>query len=234
MAIPEVPLAAQFAFLLGALHALEPGHGKTALLAYAVGAKQPPWLPLVMGGATAVSHTLSIVVIAAMTHLLAHWLLGAAVPSGPIMRCLAWLSGLSILMVGVCLLYAAIRKTQRPGAECCGQHHTYVAPHVHNTPIPQANVKMSAFLGIGAGLIPCPSAMAAYLSSLASGSWEHGLLIVGLFGLGIAVSLSIVGWLCLLGAGKMFTAAHAQRWAAHWPIMQAIIILVVGLFYLVQ
>jgi nickel/cobalt exporter len=234
MAQYEAQMAAQFAFLLGALHALEPGHGKTALLAYAVGAKNTPWIPLVIGWATACAHTLSIVVIAALTHLLTHWLFGSAAQTDQVVRCLTWLSGLSIVMVGVFLLYAAIRRLPRMHAGCCAQHHTHASPPAYHTPVTHANVKISAFLGLGAGLIPCPSAMAAYLSSLASGSWENGLLIVGLFGLGIAASLSLVGCLCLFGAGKMFAAAHTQRWVKQWPVLQAIIIIGVGVCYLLR
>ena len=232
MAQPEVQLAAQFAFLLGALHALEPGHGKTALLAYAVGAKKTPWLPLVIGSATACAHTLSIVVIAAMTHLLAYWLFGAAVHTGQVVRYLTWLSGLSIVTVGVFLLYTVTRKHSPVHTGCCASHHVPASPESCHTPVTHADVKISAFLGLGAGLIPCPSAMAAYLSSLASGSWENGLMIIGLFGLGIAASLSMVGCICLLSAGKMFTAAPVQRWVKHWPFMQALIIIGVGVCYL--
>lgn len=37
------------AFFLGALHALEPGHGKTAMLVYLSGERRGYWHPLVMG-----------------------------------------------------------------------------------------------------------------------------------------------------------------------------------------
>lgn len=47
------------AFFLGALHALEPGHGKSAIAAYAVGYRSSLRHILVLGLTTAFAHTIS-------------------------------------------------------------------------------------------------------------------------------------------------------------------------------
>ena len=57
------------AFTLGALHALEPGHGKTAMLLYLAGERRSLLHPLVMGLSSALSHSVSLIGIAAMVHL---------------------------------------------------------------------------------------------------------------------------------------------------------------------
>lgn len=60
------------AFLLGLLHALEPGHGKTALWVYLSSGGRRPWHPLVMGASTAFSHSISLLVIALTVHAAHH------------------------------------------------------------------------------------------------------------------------------------------------------------------
>jgi nickel/cobalt transporter (NicO) family protein len=52
------------AFFLGALHALEPGHGKAAIAAYAVGYRSNMRQVLVLGLTTAIAHTATILLLA--------------------------------------------------------------------------------------------------------------------------------------------------------------------------
>ena len=56
-------IAGLTAFFLGALHALEPGHGKSAIAAYAVGYRSSFRHILVLGLSTAVAHTATILVL---------------------------------------------------------------------------------------------------------------------------------------------------------------------------
>ena len=73
-------------FLLGCLHALEPGHGKTFLLAYTIGGKLDFNKILLLTGSLLVSHFLVLTGIAivfnlvltefsnAFIHDISHWL----------------------------------------------------------------------------------------------------------------------------------------------------------------
>ena len=65
-----------FAFGLGAIHALEPGHGKTAMLLYLAGERKSFLHPMVMGLSSALSHSISLIAIAAMVHLTHHLVTG--------------------------------------------------------------------------------------------------------------------------------------------------------------
>ena len=49
-----------FAFGLGAIHALEPGHGKTAMLLYLAGERKSFLHPMVMGLSSALSHSICL------------------------------------------------------------------------------------------------------------------------------------------------------------------------------
>lgn len=52
------------AFLLGALHALEPGHAKSMMAAYIAAVRGTPWQAVLLGAAAAAGHTLVIWVLA--------------------------------------------------------------------------------------------------------------------------------------------------------------------------
>src|ERR1700692_1336863 len=113
---PTSELTLALAFVLGALHALEPGHGKTAMLAYFIDGKRSHWQPLVLGVATAVSHSISLFSLALMVHLTypvatgdhhhEHWIAGL----------LQIVSAVLILLVGVHFLIQAVRDN---GHGCC-------------------------------------------------------------------------------------------------------------------
>ena len=64
------------AFGLGALHAIEPGHGKTAMLLYLSGERKSFLHPLVMGLSSALTHSLSLILIASIVHLTHHLVTG--------------------------------------------------------------------------------------------------------------------------------------------------------------
>ena len=59
--------AACIAFSLGALHALEPGHGKTIVAAYLVGSHGTAWHALLLGIIVTVAHTAGVFALGAIT-----------------------------------------------------------------------------------------------------------------------------------------------------------------------
>lgn len=98
-------------------------------------------------------------------------------------------------------------------------------------PAPKAdNYRTTALLGIAIGLLPCPSALAAYLSSLSAGQPATAYWTILLFSLGIGVSLTCVGWgLQWLGAGL---GQRLHRWQhLPWAHLRAALILMVAVFY---
>lgn len=60
------------AFALGALHAIEPGQGKTAMLVYLAGQRRSFWHPVVMGISSSLARSLSLILIAMLVHLSHH------------------------------------------------------------------------------------------------------------------------------------------------------------------
>jgi nickel/cobalt exporter len=245
----ELTLA--LAFVLGALHALEPGHGKTAMLAYFIDDKRSRWQPLVLGVATAVSHSISLFSLALVVHLTYHVATGDHHHEHWIAGLLQVVSALLILLVGVYLLIQAVRGS---GHRCCGSEsgrdHTagaistqaatkhsscgcYSRIDARSSDIQiHGTYKTTAVLGLAVGLLPCPSALAAFFSGLSSGSPAAAYAIVAVFSCGIACSLSAAG-LLMQYFGERLRSKTGELSHLPWAHLRACLILAVGMFYLV-
>src|SRR5262249_57610004 len=92
-------LAVAVAAGLGALHALEPGHGKTVVAAYLVGSKGTAWHALILGLIVTASHTVGVYMLGGVTLYAQRYVMPE--------RLYPWvgvLSGLTIAGLG-CLLF---------------------------------------------------------------------------------------------------------------------------------
>ncbi|MEM1062794.1 MAG: sulfite exporter TauE/SafE family protein [Planctomycetota bacterium] len=220
-------------FFLGALHAIEPGHGKTVVLVHMLDGRMSRWAPVTLGLSVAASHSASLLLIAAAVHWLTHALGGHAVEA-TVTHALQWTSACLIVAVGGWLLF---RATQTPAGEtACGcAAHRHDHADEDNTADPSGrhiSLKTSALLGLAVGLLPCPSALAAYLTGLSSGDPARGYFVILAFGFGIAVSITAVG------IGIHFLSRMTGRSLTGWEdrgnflgIARACVILAVGVFY---
>jgi ABC-type nickel/cobalt efflux system permease component RcnA len=276
-------LSLGLSFFLGALHALEPGHGKTAMFVYLLDGKRSFWHPVVMGLSTAFSHSVSLFAIAFGVHIAHHLIAGDHHHEEQVSSVLQWISALLVVAVGGFLLVQAIRGRK---VRCCGHHHdgacsdhshghSHGESHEHNacTTEPQlvqlggfsspilaastsnstaavlpiaspeaapaaatpsrASYRTTAILGLAVGLLPCPTAMAAYFTGLSSGAPGATYLIIGLFAAGIASSLSVVGIL-LQYFGEKFGRRSERLVNLPWNYIRSALILGIGLIYLVR
>lgn len=120
--------------VLGAGHALTPGHGKTLIAAYLVGTRGTPLHALGLGLSVSVSHTVGILVLAAIV-------MGAAdvLPPDVVVRGAPVVAALSILAIGAWMLAGELRRrraaaaTERAHAEAHahGQAHDHGHTHDH-------------------------------------------------------------------------------------------------------
>ena len=222
------------AFGLGALHALEPGHGKTAMLVYLTGERKSFLHPLVMGLSTAVSHSVSLIAIAAMVHLTHHLVVGDHYHENEtVTASMRWISAALVVGVGIWMGWAAWRS--KPASCSCGSHREPCNQPQNMSPSndPRASYSMSALLGIAFGLFPCPSAMAAYFTSMSSGSPVDAYVVIGLFAAGIASSLTFVGIVVQAIGGRVST--RFSRFShLPWAWIRAGLITALGLFFLVR
>ena len=273
-------LSLGLSFFLGALHALEPGHGKTAMFVYLLDGKRSFWHPVVMGLSTAFSHSVSLFAIAFGVHIAHRLIAGDHNHEEQVSSILQWISALLVVAVGGFLLMQAIRGRK---VRCCGHRHdgacsehTHGYAHEHaeastepqlvqlggfssvnsataSAPVsttallptasartnlaeamlPRASYRTTAIMGLAVGLLPCPTAMAAYFAGLSSGSPGATYLIIGLFAAGIASSLSLIGIL-LQYFGEKFGRRSERLVNLPWNYIRSALILGIGLIYLVR
>jgi hypothetical protein len=107
------------AFGLGAMHALSPGHGKTIVAAYLVGSRGTVRHAMFLGSTVTLTHTASVFLLGLGVLFYEQYI----VPD----RIIPWLgavSGLSIVSIGIVLMY------QRAKALLAGEVHVH--PHSHD------------------------------------------------------------------------------------------------------
>jgi nickel/cobalt exporter len=114
------------AFVLGAFHALEPGHGKTVVAAYLVGSKGRVYEAVLLGVIVTFTHTFSIIALAVIARYAA-----ASYTDQQMHTYLGLIAALLIMGVGVSMLYSrwkAIHRLHHHG----GHGHTHGhKPHGH-------------------------------------------------------------------------------------------------------
>ena len=246
-------LAIAIAVILGAFHAVAPGHGKTVMAAYLVGQRGTLRQAAIIGLTVTATHTAGVLG------------LGIVLTTSTIIapeRLYPWLglaSGLLVASIGVSMLRRA-RHTRRLFAgvtasadhdnaphhhdhDLHGHHHDGDSvhrhgghAHTHAVPDPDRPISTKALVAMGfaGGLVPSPSALVVLLGAIALGRAWFGLLLVLAYGLGMAVTLTGAG--LLLVRARRFLDRRAERHAGRLarlayllPAATAIVIVTVGL-----
>jgi len=106
------------AFVLGAFHALEPGHGKTVVAAYLVGSKGRTYEAVLLGIIVTITHTFSIIVLAVIAKFAA-----ASYTDRQLHTYLGFIAAVLILGVGMSMLYSRWRAIHRLHHHSHGHNH---------------------------------------------------------------------------------------------------------------
>ena len=213
-------LGIETAFVLGMLHALEPGHGKTAMFTFMVDRKNRIIDSVCLAFSAALSHSMIILVIALATHLGGHLFLGAEKDISPL---LSKAAGIALILVG---LYLIVKSKPKHSENCCAHHGSE-----EHKGFNRSQMKLSATLGFSIGLFPCPSLVAAFIMFLGTGKTELGLAAVIMFALGMALCILASGVL-LARVGNRFRHLFKGK-TISWRQVQGILIAAIGGYYLV-
>lgn len=230
------------AILLGALHALTPGHGKTLVAAYLVGRRGRPRDAFALGGVLTITHTGSVVAIGLVLLIGTH-----TIAPDRFLPAVEAIGSIGIVGLGIALLprriaFARIRGRGRPRTSLTahtGAHthadgivHTHgwfdTAPHEH-THDDAGSLRSLLLLGIGGGIVPCPDALAILLIAVAAGHVITGLIIILGFSVGLAAVLTGLGILLTLipvPPGRIFRTERLGRWL---PVASAVMIVLIGM-----
>jgi ABC-type nickel/cobalt efflux system permease component RcnA len=231
---PFMLVALLLAFGFGALHALGPGHGKTLMAAYLVGAGGRARHAVAVGGSVAVMHTASVLalgfIVLTVTEVFA--------PE----RVYPWLglvSGLIAFALGAGLLVSRLGgwsernpghghdhphpRRSRPGDQPTPLGHR----HSHPPPIEPLSRRSLTALAVAGGMLPSPTALVVLLAAVAVDRVAYGLALIAAFSLGLAAALVAVG-VVALRARDVVAGRMSGRSARLVPVLSAASIALLG------
>jgi ABC-type nickel/cobalt efflux system permease component RcnA len=212
------------AALLGALHALGPGHGKTIVGAYLIGTRGTARHALFLGLVVTATHTLGVYLLGFAT-----WGASAYVVPERLFPWISVLSGLLVVGIGASLVRSRLEAAL---AEHAGghHHHDHGDGHGHSHLPPDALGWRSLFaLGVSGGLLPCPSALVVMLAAISLGRIGFGLVLIVAFSAGLAGVLGAIGLVFVYARSWFARLPVDGRFARYLPVASALVISVAGL-----
>lgn len=225
------------AFVLGAAHALTPGHGKTIVAAYLVGSRGTLKHAAFLGAMVTFTHTIAVFALGIGVLFLFRYV----VPE-KITVWLGTISGLSIVAVGGWMFYKRFRhaRTHSHSHHHHGHehhdhdhhHHDHGHDHEHAHSHMPEELSWGGLVALGAsgGLVPCESALVLLLGAIALGRTGLGLLLLVSFSLGLAVVLMAIGALVLyaknLLPGRKAGGSAFFRWVS---VASPAVVMIAGL-----
>jgi high-affinity nickel-transport protein len=200
--------AALIAAGLGALHALEPGHGKTIVAAYLVGSRGTARHAVLLGLVVTASHTAGVYLLGVITLYASRYI----VPD-QLYPWLGAISGLSVTALGVFIFLRHLTGESGEHSHANGENHSHwflsmfkQDPRLRTAKdptvaasgaVPSENRRVSlrelCLLGITGGIVPCPAALVVLLSAFSLHRIGFGLFLITAFSVGLAAVLVIVG-----------------------------------------
>ena len=221
------------AFAWGAFHALSPGHGKAMVAAYLVGTRGTARHAVALGATVTITHTIGVFALGLVTLFLSQYILPE--------QLYPWLnlaSGLLVVLVGAAVLRSRFRTARQLSTvnrqhlhehEHEHEHHHHDHGHHHHHHAPE-RLSWRGLIGMGAsaGLIPCPSALVVLLGAIAQHQVALGLLLIVVFSLGLATTLSVLGLAVVLAGHVTSRLNVSARLATVVPAMSALVIVGAG------
>ena len=232
------------AFWFGAAHALTPGHGKTLVAAYLVGERGTVWHALVLGLVTTLTHTGTVIALAAGLLVL----YPDTVPAH-LRTVLGVGGGLLVAGMGFWLLLRRLAGQADHihlgghGHHHHHHHHHHHAPggadHVHDEhghihPLPAAD-KEGGFwgmliLGISGGIIPCWDAIAMFGFAVSAQRLWLALYLLLAFSAGLAAVLIATGIVVVRIKSLAASRWESRRLFQALPLVSAVLVTALGLW----
>jgi nickel/cobalt exporter len=234
--------AALIAVGLGALHALEPGHGKTIVAAYLVGSRGASKHAVLLGLIVTAAHTAGVYLLGAVTLYASKYI----VPEH-LYPWLGVISGLTIAVLACFMLLRAwtgedgdhthddgafhshwfsslgkLRNQQSLAADSIRDGNSHLLP-----PTKTVSLAQLLTLGVTGGIIPCPAALVVLLSAFSLHRVGLGLFLIVAFSGGLAAVLIAIGLL------MVYARQFVARWKSEGPLLKRWLPLVSASFMLV-
>jgi nickel/cobalt exporter len=216
------------AVVLGALHALEPGHAKSLMAAYIISIRGTPRQAALLGLSAALGHTIIVWGLA-----LAALFLGQNLIAEDAEPWLRLLSGVLVILLAARMFLRLRAENHHHHRHGHGHHHhDHSHDHLHR-PV-QATVRASApdiiWFGFSGGLLPCPAAIAVLLICIQLKQFTLGIAMVAAFSVGLAATLVAIGVAASWASKKATTTwPWLDRIAQRLPYLSAGIVMILGL-----
>lgn len=244
------------AVLLGALHALEPGHSKSMMAAFIVAVRGTPGQATLLGISAAIGHTIVVWALA---------LIGLSLGDRLILdRAEPWLVLVSgLLIMGLAFrIFWMLRAEHDHDHDHHDDHHDHPGhghdPHDHHhhhdgerldahaaAHAREVRARFAggrrvtnldiAWFGFTGGLLPCPAAIAVLLICLQLKAFTLGIGMVAAFSIGLAITLVGVGVAAAWGT-RIAQARWSGlgEWAERLPYLSAGLVFAIGALITVQ
>ena len=212
--------AAVISIGLGALHALEPGHGKTIVAAYLVGSRGTGLHAVLLGLIVTASHTASVFALGAVTLYASRYILPEQ-----LYPWLGVLSGLTIALLGGYLFLRRLSGQEVEHSHVSGEQHGHWFARKQTTSSPTMAASTASArpvslgqlfaLGITGGIIPCPAALVVLLSAFSLHRVGFGFFLITAFSAGLAAVL--IGFGLAMVYGRRWITRLAARFQHRFP-----------------
>jgi len=205
------------ALVMGAVHALGPGHGKALTCAYLAGSKGTTRHALILSGVVTFTHT-------AVVYLLGIFYLIFS-KRFPIERFANWINlatGAFVLSIGV---YALI---QRSIGLARGVHHDYHADHHSDHYADHHGTGKIILFGMSVGILPCPTALALMGFAISINKILLGLVTVAAFSIGLAGTLTLIGILTIRSSRLIYKYERFETIGRFLPVVSAVVVTAIG------
>ncbi len=252
-----IAAAVGIAFVLGAAHALTPGHGKTIVAAYLVGSRGTLKHAAFLGAMVTFTHTVTVFVLGLATLFLFQYVVPQKVT-----QVLGAISGLSIVAIGGWMLSKRLRRAGHMHSHHHDHEHEHEHSHVHehshdhshshdhaheqhhhdhghehthshgpggHTHMPD-EISWSGLVALGAsgGLVPCETALILLLTAIALRRVGLGLLLLVSFSLGLALVLMAIGVLVIYAKNLLPSSSGGNPFFRWMPVASAAVVMLLG------
>ncbi len=225
--------AALIAAGLGALHALEPGHGKTIVAAYLVGSRGTARHAVLLGIVVTAAHTAGVYLLGALTLYASRYI----VPE-QLYPWLGAISGLSVAGLGIFIFLRHWTGETGEHSHVAGEQHSHWFLSIFKQSAPASASKPAertlsfgelCLLGITGGIVPCPAALVVLLSAFSLHRIGFGLFLITAFSFGLAVVLVTVGLTMVYAKRVMSTRVRAGHAALRYlPFLSSSFMVLLG------
>lgn len=221
------------AFGLGALHAIEPGHGKALLAFTLVGSRATVRQAGILALSLTFAHTIGVLLLGIVLFFAAGFV------SESIYPWITLLSGAAVAIIGARNLarYLHARGMVHAHAHTADHHHGDHDRDGHSHAIPGSgpiDFRAAIVAAMSGGIAPCPAAIVVMLAALRLHQLGYGILLIVIFSMGLAAVLTALGIAVVHGAAFLTKSARFERFIAAGPFVSAALISVVGAVMLGQ